>query len=1074
MHEVSEPKGVSGIGTASGRSVVEVFAERVVECPGAVAVVCGDTSLTYGELGERADRLACALRGAGVGAESRVGLLLGRSVDVVVAMLGVLRAGAAYVPVNAGFPAERVRQVVEDSGAQLIVADEELRELAGAAGVPLVSVDAEPAGDVVLPSGVSAGSLAYVMFTSGSTGRAKGVAVTQGAVVALAADERFGSGAHGRVLFHSPHSFDAATYEVWVPLLNGGCVVVAEGEVSVPVVRDAVERHGVTGMFVTTALFGVLVEEDPECFRGLGEVWTGGDAVPAVAAARMLRACPSTVLVNGYGPTEATTFAVSGPLAHEEVVAGSVPLGVPMDDTRAYVLDAGLRPVGVGVAGELYLGGHGLARGYHGRPGLTAERFVADPFVPGQRLYRSGDVVRWRPEGRLEFLGRGDDQVKIRGFRIEPAEVEAALARCAGVGQVTVLAREDQPGVKRLAAYVVPDDASVEMDAVRAELARSLPEYMVPSVFVVLEALPLTANGKVDRRALPVPEFDSGQEYVAPRTPVEERLAGIWAEVLGIERVGIRDSFFDLGGDSILSIQVVSRARRAGLALSSRDVFVGQTVEGLAAELDAVRETADPAASTGGSAAGPLEPTPVGEWFFATHPVAPQHFAMTMSFVLVPDADEGALRDAVSVVLARHDILRATFSPIEDKPGSEGTPHDSAAGARWAGRIEETVATDQVFTAYDLDGTDDPRAAWDVVVREAQQRFRLERGPLVRVLYGRRPDGMPPWLTVTAHHLVIDGVSWRILLEDLEDAYAQARSGAPSAPRLATTSVRQWAARLNAHVARGGFDDQVDYWRAVTAGVDTRLPVDRQDGANTGAELDMIAVTLTPEQTQALLYRVPGRFRSQINDVLLAALARVLAEWTGRDRTVVNLEGHGRAELFEDVDLSGTVGWFTSIHPIALERPRAEGWAQAVRAVKRLLRAVPDQGVGYGALRYLAAPGTAGHTLADLPEPQISFNYLGRFDLVGDDRSTARERALFASELDIVGQDYSPQERRPHLIDVGGVVQDGRLTLTWAYSSQLYERETVERLAHSMAAALAEIAGFPAVRDETSGERGTA
>ncbi|PWG07513.1 non-ribosomal peptide synthetase, partial [Streptomyces sp. V2] len=991
-----------GGGTAPGRSVVDAFGEWAARTPDAVAVVCGDITLTYGELAERSERLARVLAGRGVGVESRVGLHMSRSVDVLVAMLGVLKAGALYVPVNTALPEERIRQIMADSGTELVLTG---GELTGAEGE--------------LPS-VSADSLAYVMFTSGSTGRPKGVAVTQSAVVALAADARFAG--HERVLFHSPHSFDAATYEIWVPLLNGGCVVVAEHELSAPVVRRAVQRDGVTGMWVTAALFGALVEEDAECFRGLREVWTGGDAVPAVAAARMLQACDGTRLVNGYGPTETTTFAVSGLLSADEAGDGVVPLGTPMDDTRGYVLDAGLRPVGIGVMGELYLGGHGLARGYVGRPGLTAERFVADPFVPGQRLYRSGDVVRWRADGRLEFLGRGDDQVKIRGFRVELGEVEAALARCPGVGGVKVVARD-----RRLAAYLVPAAGAVlDTVAVRQEAGRVLPEYMVPSAIAVLDELPLTPNGKVDQRALPEPEFANRAPYLAPRTPAEETLAGIWADVLGIERVGVQDSFFDLGGDSILSIQVVSRARRAGLTLSSRDVFVGQTVEGLAAGLDAVPERANPA----GSPVGELRPTPVGEWFFATHPVAPHHFAMTTSFVLAPGTDEPALRAAVTAVLTRHDMLRATFTPN---------------GTRWTGRVEESTDIDAVFSGHDLGDTGDPRARWDELLRDAQRGMDLRRGPLIRVLYARDTS----WLTFVAHHLVIDGVSWRVLLEDLEDAYAQASTGSPVTLRPATTSVRQWADRLGSHTSQGGFDDQADHWRAALTGADAALPVDHPGAPNTGAELDMVAVTLPPEQTHALLYSVPGRYRGQLNDVLLAALARVLARWTGRPCTVVHLEGHGRADLFPDVDLSGTVGWFTSIYPVALETPPTDDWATAVRAVRRALRAVPDQGVGYGALRHLTT------TLAGLPEPQISFNYLGRFDLTAD---PLHEQPLLAAELDVIGQDYSLQEHRPHLIDIGGLVQNGRLTLTWSYSRAMYDRPTVRRLAGELAEALTEIA----------------
>ncbi|MGW5029410.1 non-ribosomal peptide synthetase, partial [Streptomyces albidoflavus] len=377
----------------------------------------------------------------------------------------------------------------------------------------------------------------------------------------------------------SPHSFVAATYEIWAALLNGHTLTVAEEDITARSVRRAV-TDGVTSLFLTKALFDLLAEEDPGCFTGLQEVWTGGEAASPTAMARVQATNPDLTLVHVYGPTETTTFAISGPLTPADTAHSPVPLGLPMDNTQAYVLDASLAPVPVGVPGELYLGGTGLARGYDGQPALTATRFVPDPHHPGARLYRTGDLVTRHPDGRLHFLGRTDTQVKIRGHRIEPAETEAALLGHPEVSRACVLAREDRPGSKYLAAYVVGTTGAQEL---RAHLARSLPEYLVPSAFVLLDALPLTPNGKVDHRALPAPDRTAGTAHTAPSTPAEETLAAIWAEVLGTERVGVHDNFFSLGGDSITSLQVVSRARRAGLALSSRDIFLRQTVAGLAA-----------------------------------------------------------------------------------------------------------------------------------------------------------------------------------------------------------------------------------------------------------------------------------------------------------------------------------------------------------------------------------------------------------------------------------------------------------------------------------------------------------
>jgi non-ribosomal peptide synthase protein (TIGR01720 family) len=716
----------------------------------------------------------------------------------------------------------------------------------------------------------------------------------------------------------------------------------------------------------------------------------------------------------------------------------------------------------VGVPGELYLGGAGLARGYDGRAELTAERFVADPFNSGHRLYRTGDVVRWRADGRLDFLGRGDGQVKLRGFRIELGEIEAVLARHAAVGVASVVVREDRPGVKRLVAYLVPAVGEVlDVDGVRQYMAERLPEYMVPSAFVVLDELPLTVNGKVDRKALPAPEYDTGDEYTAPRTLTEEALAAIWADVLGIERVGVHDDFFSLGGDSIISLQVVSRARRAGLALTSRGVFQYPTVASLSAVLDEAGDAeVDEARAQQELVVGEVATTPVREWFFDTHPVAPEHFNMSLAFELPHPVDLSALRVAVGALLVRHDALRSTFTRDEE-------------GGGWTGRIlaPADVDIDQVLTFHDLPVAPDRDDVWRCTVIDAQSGLDLAHGPLFRVVVGGSPDGTtaadgvdvpdgtePARLLITAHHLVIDGVSWRILMGDLTAAYEQAVRGTDLAGidlGAKSSSVGQWADRLNAYVRDGGFDDQVDYWRSVAERAEVRLPMDDPEGGNKVVDQAVVAANLDTDETDALLHQVPGRFRTQINDVLLAALTRTLHAWTGRDRIAVDMEGHGREELFDDIDLTRTVGWFTSIHPVALELPETvrgdDDWAGVMRSIKRQLRAVPDKGVGYGALRYLA--GTSAVPALD---PWISFNYLGQFG-TGEAAKSAEQAdsgGLLSRSMAAGGLEHAPEQERNHLIDVVAAVDDGRFVVTWYYSAAVHREETIAALAEDFVTAL--------------------
>ncbi|HZS23170.1 MAG TPA: amino acid adenylation domain-containing protein, partial [Pseudonocardiaceae bacterium] len=826
----------------------ELFAAQVARTPDAVAVECGSTCLTYRELDERANRLANRLIGLDVGGEQPVGVLLERSADFVVAELAVVKAGGAYLPVDLRAPVARMIQLLADAGVSVLITEEKwLARLGGfysgrvvLAGDPLLADELTSVPAVA----VDPEQLAYVMYTSGSTGVPKGVAVRHRDVVALARDRHFSGGAHERVLLHSPAAFDATTYELWVPLLNGGRVIVAPpADMDAEVLRKMITQHGLTAMFLTSGLFRLVAQEAPECLAGLREVWSGGDVVPAAAVRRVQAVCPDVVVVDVYGPTETTTFASCYRMTVDQPVPEVIPIGYPLDNTRLYVLDAWLRPVPVGVAGELYIAGVGLARGYLRRPGLTAARFVANPFgAPGERMYRSGDVVRRAPTGELVYLGRVDEQVKIRGFRIELGEIETLLGTHPGIGEVVVAVREDQPGVKRLVGYVVPatDDAPTVAE-LRAHLSVSLPEYMVPAVFVTLVALPLGPTGKVDRRALPAPDpaAQPVAEYVAPRSVTEQILAEIWADVLGAGRVGVHDNFFELGGDSILSIQVVSRARAAGLGLTSKDIFLHQTVAQLAAIIIAA-----PVAERWETelVAGPAPLTPIQQWFFETYgPLA--HFNQSFVAELSDDLDADVLAVALDAVVAHHPGLRMRFTQQDGQWRQDLAPTETA----------------ELLRRCDLSDVDAGgwRPAMARAALAAQVSLDITTGPLLHAVLFDLGAGQRPWLFIAIHHLVVDGVSWRILLGDLESAYQQARAGHPVVLEPASIPFTQWAHRLVDHVRAGAFDDDLRYWSQLSYELPPPLPV-AWDGANTVASSRTVAVRLGQRDTEALLHRVPG------------------------------------------------------------------------------------------------------------------------------------------------------------------------------------------------------------------------
>ncbi|QKW22406.1 amino acid adenylation domain-containing protein [Kitasatospora sp. NA04385] len=912
LGEWSSGAGV-GVGVGLSGSVQGVFAERVAEAPDAVALVCGGVEVSYGELDARSNRLARRLVASGVGAESLVALLMDRSVDVVVATLAVLKAGGAYVPLDGRAPVGRLVSVVAGTAASVVLADagslsvagEVVAAAGGVAEVVLVGVgdglsewSAEGLGVVG-----ESGALAYVMFTSGSSGVPKGVAVAHGDVLALVSDSAFGGGAHERVLVHSPHAFDASTYEVWVPLLSGGTAVIAPpGELDVATIERTLAQERVTALFMTTGLFRLVAEEAPQAFAGVRQVWTGGDAVPAEGLRRVLEACPQTVVVDVYGPTETTTFATSFPMESVGAVPEVVPIGRPLDGMRTYVLDGALRLVVPGVVGELYIAGEGVARGYLGRPGLTGERFIADPFGPsGSRMYRTGDLVRWGAGGVLEFVGRADFQVKVRGFRIELGEIESALGAHESVAQAVVLVREDRPGDKRIVAYVVPKHGVVPVPVpvpvpeLRAYVRSVLPEYMVPSVFVELAALPLTPNGKLDRKALPVPDTTGTTEGRAPRTPQEEILCSLFTEVLGVDGVGVDDGFFELGGHSLLATRLVSRVRSVfGVEVPIRAVFEAPTVAGLAARIgdaDGARAALVPVERP---ERVPLSFAQRRLWFINRFDGQSATYNMPLAMRLSGELDRAALQAALADVVERHESLRTVF------PETDGIPSQQVLAA------QEAVPTLRV-----VDATEETLEAQ--VAAAAAQGFDLERVPPLRAhlfALGEREHV----LLLVLHHIAGDGWSMAPLANDLATAYAARTAG--GAPAWAPLPVQYVDYTLWQQGELGDEDDpdsalaaQLAYWTKELAGIpdELELPTDRPRPAVSSFRGGAVLHRIDPEVHRALvaLARESG---ASLFMVLQAALAGLLSRLGGSTDIPIGTAIAGRT----DEALNDLVGFFVN------------------------------------------------------------------------------------------------------------------------------------------------------------------
>ncbi|WP_189998507.1 amino acid adenylation domain-containing protein, partial [Streptomyces vinaceus] len=979
----------------SAATLPVLFEAQAARNPKHPAVVFGDTVLSYADFNAAANRLARLLAARGAGPERIVALALPRSADLVIAMYAVAKTGAAYLPVDPQQPAARTLAVLDEARVVLAVADRGFSDtLSGEGATPWLVLDdqdvqrelAEQAAadltDEERTTPLLSQHPAYVIYTSGSTGRPKGVVVSHEAIVNRLhwMQDTYPQGPQDRVLQKTPAGFDVSVWEFFWPLQVGATLVVAkpDGHRDPAYLAGLIQdRQITTAHFVPSMLSAFLSEETARRCDSLRTVFSSGEALPPETA-EAFRSLLGARLHNLYGPTE-TAVDVTRWEYRAEPGTTRVPIGAPVRNTRAYVLDDGLGPVPLGIAGELYVAGTQLARGYVGRPGLTAERFVADPFGGrGGRMYRTGDVVRWRADGNLEFLGRADDQVKIRGYRIEPGEIESALLSCPGVAQAVAVVREDRPGDRRLVSYVTADtDAALDGEHLRTTVADVLPDYMTPAAVVVLTELPLTANGKLDRKSLPAPEQRASVSR-APSGRREEVLCALFAEVLGLPRVGVDDGFFALGGDSIVAIQLVSRARRAGVIISPRDVFRHQTVAQLALfatdeeELGWAHEVEDPT-----DAGGQAFPTPIAEWLRETG--GPVSGFNQSTLLAVPAASgEDVWLTALRAVADRHEVLRARL-------------HRSSED--WRLDIAPAAAFDVRSWLHRVDITSVPPAELNQVVRAeavaAVGRLDPDAGTMTQLVWFDAGTASPGRLLWIVHHLAVDVVSWQILVPDLRAAFEAVSAGEPARLAPVGTSFRRWSQELYEEARRSTRTAELERWAARLAPGEPRLGVAPDPARDTYDTALTFTLELPEEETARLLSAVPVGFRAGIDEALLATLALAVAEWRerrghGRGTAVlVDVEGHGREDVVPGADLSRTVGWFTSLYPVRLDPAvdTADAWAggpavgQALKQVKEQLRAMPDHGIGFGLLRYLN-PGTAS-ALAGLARPAIGFNYLG-------------------------------------------------------------------------------------------------
>jgi amino acid adenylation domain-containing protein/non-ribosomal peptide synthase protein (TIGR01720 family) len=1023
-----------------------LFETRVREIPDDCALIFEGTTMTYDVLNRRANQVANYLRGVGVGPDTLVGLCVERSPSMIVGLLGILKAGAAYVPLDPTYPAERLVAMLDDASVEYVLTQEDVLEAVPALGersvIPMdgalgkaLLAQLDDADVPVEASGVRPSNLAYAIFTSGSTGRAKCVLVEHAGMVNLALNqcELYSVARGSRVLAFASMSFDGAVWEWMMALTTGATLVVCEEDDRRSVARLSrlLVDSRVTHAAIPPAL---LAQVDPGIDHSLACLFVAGEACEVKLAWRWAERCR---VVNSYGPSEGTVAATTA----DVLVGQAMTLGHALPNVPLRVCDAYGADVPRGVPGELLIGGPGVARGYLGLPEQTVSRFVEGQGTATGRMYRTGDRVRWNAAGELEFLGRADDQVKIRGYRVEPGEIASLLRTDDHVADAWVVVREDD-GVQRLVAYVIPAaDVEPDSDALlakawRANLKRYVPDYMVPAAFVLIDAMPLTANGKLDLRRLPKPDYQSQVAYAAPRDGSERILVSIWEELLRVSPVGIHDNFFEIGGDSILAIQVVSRANQAGVAVTTRQLFLAQTV----AELAAFAGTSAVAMAPQEAIEGDMTLLPVQRLMLGMDDRDRHHYNQAVLLTTPAAFHADVLPAVLRALYVRHDALRLRFSEGPQGWHAWHVPFDEATID--AGLAVEDMPDDRGSTAAFVTSRCD---TW-------QRRFDLHEGPLLRVVYFKpAQEGEAGRLLLLAHHLVVDGVSWRILMADLERAYLQAAAARPIWLEAKTSSLKQWSEALDSYAHSATLAREKAFWLAQLTCPVAALPVDRPT-ADVGCMVDnrIVSATLDAASTRALQQESHTAYRTRINDLLLAGVYLAMRRWTGGTAMRLRMEGHGREALFDGMDLTQTVGYFTSVYPLVVQC-ESDDVGEVIKAAKEQSRNVRDHGMGYGVLRHLAGDVDLADAERAAGDPDFEFNYLGQFDQV------VNEATAFQAAPEGVGDKVGPARRRVRRIGMSAKVFEGELSIVLDYSQAQYDASTMHGLVDGIVEGLRQV-----------------
>ncbi len=1027
--------------------VHKMIEKQTIETPDSIAVVFEDTSLTYSELNSRSNQLANYLTKSGVKPDTLVGLCMERSLEMVVGMLGILKAGGAYIPIDPSYPQNRVEFMISNSNAKVLITQKHIVDHLPQNISNFILIDddwnkiAGESGEN-FQSAVELDNLAYMIYTSGSTGMPKGVMITHRALAnhMMWLKNAFQFDSSDSLLQKTPFSFDSSGWEFYLPLIIGGRLVMAvpDGHMDTAYLVNTIIKNSITIIQFVPSLFRMFLNEQGiENCTSLKFINCIGEALTYDLTEKLFEKLDLD-FYNFYGPTEATMDATYYK-CEADSKNKSIPIGKPLYNTQAYILDKFLNPVPVGVTGELFLGGVQIAKGYFNRPELTQEKFINDIFSdkPGGQLYKTGDLTKYLHDGNIEFIGRADQQVKLRGFRIELGEIETVLSRHNKIKEAAVIVREDKPGAQKLTAYTVFKNGSLpSSNELKEYLRSSLPEYMIPLVFITLEKLPLTPNGKLDKKSLPAPDIAGADldNFIEPKLLVEITLADIWKEVLGVDKVGLNDNFFELGGDSIISIQIISKANQSGIKLSPKQIFQFQTIGQLAKVID----YKEPAISEQNIITGNIDLTPVQKWFFEQNFSEPGFYNHSVILEIPKSVDADKMKESLRELIINHDSLRIKF--VKKDSGWEQFNSD----------INGTIP----FYVEDFSHLrkDEINSAIEKSIKNNISGFDLSNDFLIRLTLFKTNSNIDDKLLIVIHHLCVDTFSSRIVFEDLSNLYEQLSGKEKIQLPSKTDSFKKWSSELNSYSQTEKMKTEKNYWLSAFDSKINSIPVDfiNDNTKNNLSSECVVQAGLDKQLTESLLTDVSKIYNTGINDILLSALIMSYNEWTSEDSLLISLEGHGRESLKDDLDVSRTAGWFTSIFPVILKLPGKNDVAATIKYIKETLRQIPNNGIGFGMLKYLTNDQRLNDKIRNLPKPEIIFNYLGQFSQnIGNSGWKLNEDTLKLSQ--------NKNNLRTHLIEINSHIVNNRLKMNFVFSSNFHMEKTIESFAKKYEATLKKI-----------------